>query len=119
MVPGNPTMTMKPCSDVFGISILRVREMSIIKVDLCMVRFVRALGHTSCETTATGCDDMSEPVKKSSSIVAIFSEFMTSYPMHFGLLFLFLVVEGTAAAMSVMAIVPMADFLLDSSLGQP
>lgn len=83
------------------------------------MRFVRALGHTSCETTATGCDDMSEPVKKSSSIVAIFSEFLTRYPMHFGLLFLFLVVEGTAAAMSVMAIVPMADFLLDSSLGQP
>src|SRR3989338_8903802 len=102
MVPGNPTMTMKPCSDVFGISILREREKSIIKDDLCMEIFVLASRHTASETTATGCDDMTEPVKKSSSIVAIFSEFLTRYPMHFGLLFLFLVVEGTAAAMSVM-----------------
>ena len=63
--------------------------------------------------------NMSEPVKKSSSIVAIFSEFLTRYPRHFGLLFLLLVVEGVAAAMSVLAIVPMADFLLDPSLGKP
>lgn len=62
---------------------------------------------------------MSEPVKKSSSIVAIFSEFLTRYPRHFSLLFLLLVVEGAAAAMSVLAIVPMADFLLDPSLGKP
>lgn len=62
---------------------------------------------------------MSEPVKKSSSIVAIFSEFLTRYPMHFGLLFLLLVAEGAAAAMSVLAIVPLADFLLDPSLGKP
>ena len=58
-------------------------------------------------------------MKKSSSIVAIFSEFLTRYPRHFGLLFLLLVVEGAAAAMSVLAIVPMADFLLDPSLGKP
>lgn len=62
---------------------------------------------------------MSESVKKSSSIVAIFSEFLTRYPKHFGLLFLLLVIEGTVAAMSVLAIVPMADFLLDPSLGNP
>ena len=62
---------------------------------------------------------MSEPLKKSSSIVAIFSEFLTRYPRHFGLLFLLLVVEGVVAAMSVLAIVPMADFLLDPSLGKP
>lgn len=62
---------------------------------------------------------MFEPVKKSSSIVAIFSEFLTRYPMHFGLLFLLLVAEGAAAAMSVLAIVPLADFLLDPSLGKP
>lgn len=62
---------------------------------------------------------MSEPVKKSSSIIAIFSEFLTRYPMHFGLLFLLLVAEGAAAAMSVLAIVPLADFLLDPSLGKP
>ncbi|MFA4980227.1 MAG: hypothetical protein WC589_22145, partial [Sphingobacterium sp.] len=58
-------------------------------------------------------------MKKSSSIVAIFSEFLTRYPRHFSLLFLLLVVEGVVAAMSVLAIVPMADFLLDPSLGKP
>ena len=63
--------------------------------------------------------NMFEPVKKSSSIVAIFSEFMTRYPRHFGLLFLLLLVEGAVAAMSVLAIVPMADFLLDPSLKKP
>ena len=57
--------------------------------------------------------------KKNSSIVAIFSEFLTNYPRHFGLLFLLLVVEGAAAALSVLAIVPMADFMLDPSLGKP
>jgi len=62
---------------------------------------------------------MSEPVKKSSSIIAIFSEFLTRYPRHFGLLFLLLVVEGAVTAMSVLAIVPMAEFLLDPSLGKP
>ena len=35
------------------------------------------------------------------------------------MLFLLLVVEGVVAAMSVMAIVPMADFLLDPTLGKP
>ena len=62
---------------------------------------------------------MSEPVKKSPSIVAVFSEFLTRYPRHFGLLFLLLVVEGAAAATSVLAVVPMADFMLDPSLGKP
>lgn len=60
-----------------------------------------------------------ESVKKPSSIVAIFSEFLTRYPRHFVLLFLLLVIEGAAAAMSVLAIVPMADFLLDPSLKAP
>jgi ABC-type multidrug transport system fused ATPase/permease subunit len=60
-----------------------------------------------------------EPVKNSSSIVAIFNEFLTRYPRYFGLLFLLLVIEGAVAAMSVLAIVPMADFLLDPSLGKP
>jgi ATP-binding cassette subfamily B protein len=62
---------------------------------------------------------MSEPVKKSSSIVAIFREFLTRYQRQFGLLFLLLVVDGIVAAMSVLAVVPMADFLLDPSLGKP
>ena len=58
-------------------------------------------------------------MKNKSSIVTIFREFLSRYPKHFGLLFLLLVVEGTAAAMSVLAIVPMADFLLDPSLEKP
>lgn len=58
-------------------------------------------------------------MKNRSSIVAIFSEFLTRYPRHFSLLFLLLVVEGAAAALSVLAIVPMADFLLDPSLEKP
>lgn len=64
-------------------------------------------------------DNMSEPVKKSSGIVAIFREFLTRYPRHFGLLLLLLVVEGAAAAMSVLALVPLADFLIDPSLVKP
>lgn len=55
-------------------------------------------------------------MNKKSSIVAIFSEFLTRYPRQFGLLFLLLVVEGTVAAISVMALVPVADFMLDPSL---
>ena len=55
-------------------------------------------------------------MSKNSSIVAIFREFLTNYPLHFGLLFLYLVVEGAAAALSVLAMVPLADFLLDPVL---
>jgi ABC-type multidrug transport system fused ATPase/permease subunit len=58
-------------------------------------------------------------VKNNSSIVAIFGEFLTFYPKHFGLLFLLLVIEGAAAALSILAIVPIADFLLDPSLEKP
>ena len=58
-------------------------------------------------------------VKNRSSIVGIFSEFMTRYPRNFGLLFVLLVVEGAAAALSVLAIVPMADFVLDPTLSKP
>lgn len=62
---------------------------------------------------------MSETVRKSSSIVAIFSEFLIRYPRHFVLLFLLLVIEGAVAAMTVLAVMPMADFLLDPSLSKP
>ena len=51
--------------------------------------------------------------------MAIFGEFLTRYPRHFGFLFLLLVLEGIAAAMSLMALVPMADFMLDPSLEKP
>ena len=58
-------------------------------------------------------------MKNNSSIVAIFAEFLTRYPKHFSLLLLLLVIEGAAAAVSILAIVPMADFLLDPSLARP
>ena len=60
-----------------------------------------------------------KPVKKSSSIVSILNEFLTRYPRYFGLLFLLLVVEGAVVAMSVLAVAPMAEFLLDPSLEKP
>jgi ABC-type multidrug transport system fused ATPase/permease subunit len=62
---------------------------------------------------------VSGEAKQSSSIVAIFREFLTRYPRRFGFLFALLVVEGAAAGMSVLAVVPMADFLLDPTLARP
>ena len=55
-------------------------------------------------------------MSKNSSIVAIFSEFLTRYQRHFCMLFLLLVVEGAVAALSEMALVPLADFMLDPAL---
>ncbi len=55
-------------------------------------------------------------MNKKSSIVLIFSEFLTRYPRHFSLLFVLLIFEGMAAALSVLTLVPLADFMLDSSL---
>ena len=62
---------------------------------------------------------MPETVQKSSSAIAICREFITRYPRQFGLLFLLLVVEGAAAAMSVLALVPLADYLVDPTLESP
>ena len=39
-------------------------------------------------------------MSKNSSIVAIFSEFLTRYQRHFGMLFLLLVVEGAGCFFS-------------------
>lgn len=58
-------------------------------------------------------------VSRESSIVAIFSEFLTRYPRHFALLLALLIVEGAAAALSVIALVPLADFMLDPALTKP
>jgi ATP-binding cassette subfamily B protein len=58
-------------------------------------------------------------MNKNSSIVTIFSEFLTQYPRHFVFLFLLLVFEGAVAALSILALVPLADFMLDSSLAKP
>ncbi len=56
---------------------------------------------------------------KNSAVVAIFREFLTRYPRQFGLLFMLLVVEGAAAALTILAVVPLADFLLDPTLNEP
>ena len=55
-------------------------------------------------------------VSKKSKIVRIFKEFITRFPRHFGLLFLLLIIEGATAGLSIIALVPLADFMLDSSL---
>ena len=46
-------------------------------------------------------------------IIDIFRDFLSSYTREFFVLFLFLVIEGIVAALSMLAIIPMADFLLD------
>lgn len=53
------------------------------------------------------------------SLLPVFREFLTRYPRHFGALFFILVFEGLAAAVVVLAVVPLADFLLDPSLKVP
>ena len=58
-------------------------------------------------------------MKKSSSIIVIFKEFVNRYPKYFSLLFFLLTIEGAVAASSILAIVPLADFLLDPSLKAP
>ena len=58
-------------------------------------------------------------LSKPPSVIAIFSEFFKQYPRQFGLLFLLLVVEGAVAIVSVLALVPLADFMLDNSLTKP
>jgi len=55
-------------------------------------------------------------MKKKSTIVKIFSEFLSSYPQHFSLLFILLVVEGVTVALSILTIVPLADFMIDPLL---
>lgn len=58
-------------------------------------------------------------MKNNVSIGKVLNEFLTRYPRHFALLFFLLIVEGGAAAISVLAVVPMADFLIDPTLEQP
>ena len=58
-------------------------------------------------------------LSRASSIVPIFREFVIRYPRHLAALFAILVVEGLIAAGAVLAVVPLADFLLDPSLKAP
>lgn len=52
------------------------------------------------------------------TVKKIFKEFAKNYPKQFLLLFIFLVIEGAAATLSMLAIIPMADLLLDPSLSK-
>lgn len=56
---------------------------------------------------------------KKTSIASIFKEFLTRFPRQFGMLFFILVIEGLVAAVAVLAIVPLTDFLLDPNLKSP
>ena len=58
-------------------------------------------------------------MSKKSSLVAIFKEFISQYPIHFGSLFLILVFDGIVAASSVLTLAPLADYLLDPMLQSP
>jgi hypothetical protein len=49
-------------------------------------------------------------------ISKIFKEFLKENPKSFLLLFLLLLIEGIVAAGSVLAVIPMADFLFDPTL---
>jgi ABC-type multidrug transport system fused ATPase/permease subunit len=53
------------------------------------------------------------------SLAQVLREFLVRYPRQFGLLSLLLIVEGVVAASSVLALVPLADFLLDPQLRAP
>jgi ABC-type multidrug transport system fused ATPase/permease subunit len=57
--------------------------------------------------------------KKSSSVKGIIREFLTRYPRHFALLIVLLMLGGVLAMVAVLAVVPLADFLLDPSLKAP
>jgi ATP-binding cassette subfamily B protein len=52
-------------------------------------------------------------------ISKIFKEFVNDHPKSFLLLFLLLLLEGFVAATSVLAVIPLTDFLFDSSLKNP
>jgi ABC-type multidrug transport system fused ATPase/permease subunit len=58
-------------------------------------------------------------MSKPSGILVILRDFLIRYPRHFSVLFLFLVVEGALAATSVLALVPLADYLMDPALNAP
>jgi ABC-type multidrug transport system fused ATPase/permease subunit len=54
-------------------------------------------------------------INKTSSIRVIFVQFL-EFPRNFTILFLFLIIQGVVAAIALLTIVPIADFLLDPTL---
>jgi ABC-type multidrug transport system fused ATPase/permease subunit len=59
------------------------------------------------------------PESRLSGIVKIGREFVSRYPKQFALLFAILVIEGVVAIAAVLAVVPIADILIDPSLAAP
>jgi len=57
-------------------------------------------------------------MRKNTGISTIFKNFITSYPKQFGLLFSSLIIQGIIAALALIAIVPIADFLFDPALSK-
>ena len=55
-------------------------------------------------------------LKKKLKIKDIFYDFITKYPKEFSSLFIFLVIEGFIAAVALLAVLPMADYLIDPNL---
>ena len=58
-------------------------------------------------------------MKNSINIRQIILDFMKSYPKEFLMLFLCLLIEGIIASLSMLSVVPMADYLVDSNLNNP
>ena len=58
-------------------------------------------------------------MKKSVNLIWILRNFVAEYPLYFILLFSLLVVESAIATVSVLAVAPLADFVLDPSLANP
>ena len=52
-------------------------------------------------------------------IFTIFKEFAVEHPRNFAVLFVLLVFEGLVAASTILAMIPFADFMLDSELKNP
>ena len=53
------------------------------------------------------------------SLKLILKEFTLNYPLHFISLFFILVLEGLVVALSVISLIPLADFLINSNLENP
>ena len=58
-------------------------------------------------------------LNKVKNFVAIFMEFMRDYPSEFLILLIMLCIDGFIAAGSVLAVAPLADYLIDPSLHSP
>jgi ATP-binding cassette subfamily B protein len=59
---------------------------------------------------------VNKKLNNKTSILIIFGGFIKNYPKHFTFLFLLILCEGLFAAFSMLAIIPMADFLIDPTL---